>query len=119
MANSKVVRNPNRARRRRPARAAPLPAATHKAAASGLKSIPAATLHHCTEELARILLKLERLRRVITTAFLALKHQNAERDWDVASTLQFSVTDPIFSIEEDGWKIVSALGGDGPGEDMS
>ena len=48
---------------------------------------------------------------MVTTAFLALKHQNVERDWDIASSLQFSVVDPLSSIEEEGWQLVVALGG--------
>ena len=63
------------------------------------------------DELARLLVKIERLRRVVTTAFLALKHQNVERDWDIASSLQFSVVDPLSSLEEEGWQLVVALGG--------
>ena len=63
------------------------------------------------DELARLLVRIERLRRVVTTAFLALKQQNVERDWDIASSLQYSVVDPLFSIEEKGWQLVAALGG--------
>jgi len=63
------------------------------------------------DELGRLLIKIERLRRVVTTAFLALKHQNVERDWDIACALQFSVVDPMNSLEEEGWQLVVALGG--------
>lgn len=63
------------------------------------------------DELGRLLIKIERLRRVVTTAFLALKHQNVERDWDIACALQFSVVDPMYSLEEEGWQLVVTLGG--------
>jgi len=118
MVTTKSIRESRRARRRPSAKVPLTPSDVAMLADSLLKPILPPVANQCAAELAGSLVKLARLRGVATTAFLALKHQNVERDWDVACTLQFSVVDPISSIEQYAWRIVAALGGEAPKEKL-
>ena len=112
MSTSKSIRESRRARRRRRAEAPSTPSTVVKFADLPAAPIPPALANEYAKELAGSMVKLARVRGVVTTAFLALKHQNVERDWDIASTLQFSAVDVIASVEEDTWRIVAALDGE-------
>ena len=111
MLTTKSIRESRRACRRPSARVPLTPSDIARLADSPRKPISPAVAKQYAAELAGSLVKLARLRGVTTTAFLALKHRNVG---DVASTLQFSVVDPISSIEEDAWRIVASLGGEAP-----
>ena len=117
MVTTKSIRESRRARGTPSAKAFLTPPDVATPADSPRKPISAAVGNQHAAEVTGSLVKLALL-RVTTTAFLALKHQNVERHWDVACALQFSVVDPISSIEEDAWRIVSARGGESPEEEL-